>query len=79
MVVEILSPSGHQRDRGVKSARYAACGVPHYWIVDPEARILECHRLEGGTYRRVVRSAGDGRALHPDWPEMGLDLAELWM
>lgn len=48
LVVEILSPSSRRRDKVVKMKRYARYGVEEYWIVDPAARTLEQHRLEGG-------------------------------
>lgn len=41
LVVEILSPSSEDRDRGVKLMLYLRQGVPEYWIVDPEARAVE--------------------------------------
>jgi len=45
LVVEVISPGREDYDRTVKARRYAARGVPHCWIVDPEARRLECFRL----------------------------------
>jgi Uma2 family endonuclease len=42
LVVEVLSPSTETFDRQVKAQRFAALGVPCYWILDPEARRLEC-------------------------------------
>src|SRR5437762_11127016 len=45
LVAEVLSPSTRARDRGIKLRRYAASGVPHYWIVDPRTRALEAYRL----------------------------------
>lgn len=45
LVVEVLSPSTAFRDRGVKRERYAAFGVPEYWIIDPVAHRAEVYRL----------------------------------
>lgn len=47
LVVEILSPSTEARDRGIKRDRYLHYGVPEYWIVDPDAKRIEIHRLSG--------------------------------
>src|SRR5437899_2329842 len=44
LVVEVLSPSTEAQDRGIKMRRFAAAGVPHYWIVVPETRSLEAYR-----------------------------------
>jgi Uma2 family endonuclease len=45
LVVEVLSPSTALRDRGIKRERYAASGVPEYWIVDPDRHQIEVYRL----------------------------------
>ncbi len=44
VAVEVLSPSTKRRDRGVKRRLYQRHGVPDYWIVDLEARAIECWR-----------------------------------
>ena len=36
LVVEVLSPSTAQNDRGHKKEVYAKCGVREYWIVSPD-------------------------------------------
>jgi Uma2 family endonuclease len=56
-VCEILSPSTAGRDQGVKHRTFHRCGVPHYWIVDPEHEILTVHRWHQDGYL-VVLSAG---------------------
>ena len=43
LVVEILSPSSVQYDRGYKRTLYGRHGVREYWIVDPEDRTLEVY------------------------------------
>jgi Uma2 family endonuclease len=40
LVVEILSPSTRHRDVGVKRAAYLHWGVPEYWIIDPDERVV---------------------------------------
>ncbi len=79
LVVEIISPSTRDQDRAIKARRYAAFGVPHYWMVDPERQGLECHRLASdGTYHRVVEAAGDTALVHPDWPGLDIRLGDFW-
>ncbi len=78
LVVEVLSPSTRTQDRTAKARRYAALGVPHYWLVDPETRRIECYRAEQGTYRLVGASEGDAPLSHPDWPDLTLTPADLW-
>jgi Uma2 family endonuclease len=44
LVIEIVSTSTGARDRGIKRQRYAAFGVPEYWIVDWSRKRVEVHR-----------------------------------
>ena len=41
LVVEILSPRTATRDRVAKRALYQQAGIPEYWIVDLDARLIE--------------------------------------
>jgi len=59
LVVEVLSPSTEKNDRGVKFEDYAAHGVTEYWIVDPDAEILEQYLLAGDRYELALK-ARDG-------------------
>jgi len=52
-ICEILSPTSVSRDRVEKSNLYAEAGVGFYWLVDPEARILEAYALKEGGWLRV--------------------------
>jgi Uma2 family endonuclease len=45
-VVEILSNSTAERDRGVKFQDYEAHGVEEYWIIDPDLDIVEQYILQ---------------------------------
>jgi Uma2 family endonuclease len=62
VVIEILSPSTRYYDRGTKRLRYAAAGVPNYWIIDPnpEACSLTVLTLgSGGGYDETAVVTGD--------------------
>jgi Uma2 family endonuclease len=78
LVVEILSPPTCTQDCGVKAERYAQLGVEHYWIVDPDARRVECRRLEGKRFARRVEGEGDAVLEHPDLDGFVLDVGALW-
>jgi Uma2 family endonuclease len=41
LIAEVLSPSTAKRDRGIKRLLYQRVGVPEYWIVDLDARLIE--------------------------------------
>ncbi len=58
-VVEVLSKSTEKHDRETKFLDYAAHGVEEYWIVDPEAEIVEQYILRNEEYKLILKS-GDG-------------------
>jgi Uma2 family endonuclease len=78
LVIEVLSPTTTVYDRTTKSQRYAALGIPHYWIVDPEAQTIECYHREGSTYRPITSAGPQGVFAHPDFPGFTFQLAQLW-
>ena len=41
LIVEVLSPATAQYDRITKRRRYQRSGVPVYWVVDLDARLVE--------------------------------------
>ncbi|PYM58433.1 MAG: Uma2 family endonuclease [Candidatus Rokuibacteriota bacterium] len=78
LAVEVLSPSTLAVDRNVKGQLYARHGIPHYWIVDPEARTVEAFELAGGGYRLAATYGGAGAGSLPPFPDLRLDPAALW-
>ncbi|MBM2811293.1 MAG: hypothetical protein HW416_2052 [Chloroflexi bacterium] len=79
LVVEVLSPSTRSRDYGIKMRRYAAGGVPNYWILDPLARTVEDYRLGERGY--VLQGTyGPGRVFRPElFPVLEIPVDQLWM
>ncbi len=53
LAVEVLSPSTARADRTVKRQLFQRVGVPEYWIVDVEARLIERWR-PGDTRPEIV-------------------------
>jgi Uma2 family endonuclease len=86
LAVEVLSPSNAGNYMVLKRHYYAAGGIPHYWIVDPDKRTLTVFALDGETLdgetldgetyvERAV--ANPGEAWHTDEPfPLTLDPAE---
>ncbi len=61
-VVEVLSPSTEEIDRGVKFEDYALHGVAEYWIVDPDRETVEQYALREGAEAYELRvKVQDGR------------------
>ena len=59
LVVEVLSPSTATRARGIKLERYRLYGVPEYWVVDPDARMIEVWHLDRSASEAVVLTVHD--------------------
>lgn len=73
-VCEITSPSSEARDRVDKRALYASHGIAHYWIIDPEARILEALELHDG------RAWGDSQTARiPPFEVIELEIGRLFL
>lgn len=55
LIVEVISESTEAVDRGIKFDDYAAHGVTEYWIVDPEAEVIEQYLLRNGAYDLALK------------------------
>lgn len=64
-VCEILSPSNEKRDLVDKMHVLREAGVPHYWIVNPEEKVLVVHRLDDRGWV-VVLSASEGETVRAE-------------
>jgi Uma2 family endonuclease len=58
-VVEILSPSTEERDRGIKLQLYRRYGVQECWLIDPEERTVEVLALSPEGYQMLGQYSGD--------------------
>ena len=77
-VCEIVSPSSARMDRLVKPSLYLRTGVPHLWLVDPDARILEAFEAKAGAWLRLGGwSDGDGARIAP-FDAIELDVGRLF-
>lgn len=76
LVVEVLSPSTRDRDRGEKLRLYASSAVREIWLVDPEARQIEF--LENRNGELVLVLAVDGTYRSRSIEGLELDVAGFW-
>jgi Uma2 family endonuclease len=58
-IVEVLSDSTADHDRGTKFRDYAAHGVLEYWIIDPTEQTIEQYQLHDGRYT-LLRKVDSG-------------------
>jgi Uma2 family endonuclease len=49
-VCEIVSPSDPRRDTVIKVRDYARAGIPHYWLVDLQQRLVTSLKLQDEHY-----------------------------
>ena len=59
-VCEVLSSSTEKVDRGIKFKDYEAHGVREYWIIDPEAEIIEQYVLKRDKTYELRLKSGSG-------------------
>ena len=77
LVVEVVSPSSRKTDRFAKPGEYAEAGIPLYWRVETDPRLLlVAHRLAGTAYEVVAEIDRRGEAPAP-WGEVVVDLEPL--
>ncbi len=76
---EVLSPSTQSLDRNEKRALYHRHGIGHYWIVDPDARLVEvfAHAEAGWT---LLGTYGDGDTVAmPPFVEVEVPIERLFL
>ncbi|MBN2679717.1 MAG: Uma2 family endonuclease [Acidithiobacillaceae bacterium] len=78
-VCEVLSPATARTDRALKLPRYAAAGVAHCWLIDPDIRTLEAYINQDGHWLLLGTSAGDDQAAIDPFAAVTLDLSGLWV
>ena len=80
LVVEVVSPGELQRERDyiAKRQQYQACGIPEYWIVDPQMRTVLVLELKTGFYEEVGNFQETMVIHSPTFPAIHLTVAELF-
>jgi Uma2 family endonuclease len=76
LAVEVVSPSSARGDRLTKRRLYQRQGVGTYWIVDPDARLVEVWR-PGDTRPEIATDALTWQVT-PDAEELVINLGELF-
>ena len=78
-VCEVLSPATARTDRVLKLPHYAATGVAHCWLIDPDARTLEAYANQGGRWLLLGTWGGDDVATIDPFAAIPLCLSGLWV
>ncbi|MBT9585635.1 Uma2 family endonuclease [bacterium] len=78
LVVEILSPGTARLDRVKKMRLYAKNRIPHYWLLDPDSKVLEVLKLGEQHYSLEATLESGDHYESPDFPGLHLDLSQLF-
>jgi Uma2 family endonuclease len=77
-VCEVTSPSNARHDRVTKARLYLDAGVPFYWLVDPETRVLEALVRDGARWVEAGRFTDGDVAPIPPFEAIALDVGRLF-
>jgi len=77
-VCEVLSPSTERIDRVVKLPIYAAAGVQHVWLIDPDLRTLEAFENRDGLWLLLAVHQHDNPVQVPPFDAISFPLDALW-
>jgi Uma2 family endonuclease len=77
-VCEVLSPSTARVDRVEKLPIYAAAGVRHAWLIDPDLRTLEAFENQDGRWLLLAARANDNPLQLPPFDAISFPLDALW-
>lgn len=78
LIVEVLSPSTAERDRGFKFKRYAHEGVKEYWIVDPKQKMIEVFMLGEKGFGLFGKYGGGDEVRSKVFSDLRFQAAEVW-
>ncbi|HLO48092.1 MAG TPA: Uma2 family endonuclease [Kamptonema sp.] len=80
LVIEVVSPGEIQRDRDyiAKKMQYQDCGIPEYWIVDPQIQTILVLELRENTYIEVGSFRNEDLLQSPGFRELNLKVAEVF-
>jgi Uma2 family endonuclease len=77
-VCEVLSPSTARVDRVEKLPIYAAAGVRHAWLIDPDLRTLEAFENHDGRWLLLAARENDNPIELPPFDAISFPLNVLW-
>ena len=78
LIVEILSSSTKERDRGIKFREYGLAGVEEYWIVDVDANVLEQYANAGEAFDLIKNHLPTGKVASRAVEGFVLDLTHVF-
>jgi Uma2 family endonuclease len=77
LAIEVCKTSDHN-DRVIKMRLYAEAGIPEYWIVDVEEKVIEVYTQPRGRSYGTKRIVDRGTLTPIELPDARIDLAALF-
>jgi Uma2 family endonuclease len=80
LVIEVVSPGELQRDRDfiAKRSQYQDCGIPEYWIIDPETKTMLILELTDKTYIEIGNFAGSNLVVSPQFNQLNFKVSQIF-
>jgi Uma2 family endonuclease len=80
LVIEVVSHGEIQRERDyiAKRNQYQDCGIPEYWIVDPQTQTILVLELRGDSYTEVGNFSNDDLVKSSTFRELNLKVSEVF-
>lgn len=80
LVIEVVSPGELQRNRDyiAKRGQYQDCGIPEYWIIDPQAQTILVLELVDRTYTEVGNFSGQKQVQSKQFSQLNLAAAQIF-
>ncbi|MDD1419165.1 Uma2 family endonuclease [Dolichospermum sp. ST_sed1] len=80
LVVEVVSPGELQRDRDfiAKRLQYQDCGIPEYWIIDPQTKSILVLELINKVYQEIGIFSGDDLVISPQFNDLHLPGSQIF-
>ncbi|MEA5550557.1 Uma2 family endonuclease [Anabaena cylindrica UHCC 0172] len=80
LVVEVVSPGELQRDRDfiAKRLQYQDCGIPEYWIIDPQTKSILVLEFSNEIYNEVGIFSGDDLVISPQFNNLNLQASQIF-
>jgi Uma2 family endonuclease len=75
-----VSPGELQRDRDfiAKRSQYQDCGIPEYWIIDPETKTILILELTDKTYTEIGNFAGSNLVVSPQLGQLNFKVSQIF-
>ncbi|MGB3403284.1 MAG: Uma2 family endonuclease [Microcoleaceae cyanobacterium] len=80
LVIEVVSPGELQRERDyiAKRIQYQSCGIPEYWIVDPQTQTILVLELIEKNYTEVGNFNNDDLVISPVFQQLNLKVSDVF-